>query len=409
LLNDNYEVTKRGSNGETVEYITNVDRLRILQKSDPSFKIVVPTYTVSKGGRIYDPKTYVQAMTTDFNSNLFFATVAVANHIENAFEKLMADKNFRTAWGNAPEADHYLFLASLAPLAINGGKGGATDTAVRLLNAVDSKSLEDYITGLPNAARGSTRRRGAEVGLRTMTELLDRAKSTPARSAAAPKPEAKKETLNVNPRVAIFTTYQPLLDQAAKDGFKFSNDVQANHKIYAASKKSGVKVPMKGEGYQVKEGKNLEAVMYPDALKTLENFAREFKKRSGGFGLVVTDLLRSPEQQDAISISKGTHPGGRTVDIADGWFLDRDGNMFSWADFSGSKPTRGPKADLIEKVLRPIMIRLIEEYQARGLMMAFDETEKGAIARGNTRSGGHWHVYIPLKTEGKPVGPLLED
>ena len=153
----------------------------------------------------------------------------------------------------------------------------------------------------------------------------------------------------------------------------------------------------------MKDSTGLDAIMYADALKILQRFAAEFKERSGGYSIVVTDLLRSPEQQDAISISKGTHPGGRTADIGDGRFIDPNGNEITWSE----KGKRGPHADVIEQKLRPVMIQLIEEYQARGFMMAFDETEKGAIARGRTKSGGHWHIYIPTRAQG-PVGALIK-
>lgn len=218
-----------------------------------------------------------------------------------------------------------------------------------------------------------------------------------------PQAEPQAQTLSEAPRVAIFTSYQPLLDRAAKDGFAFSTNVADNKRIYDAAKAAGVPVPMEGEGYRVKPYEGLDATLYADALAIVQRFAAEFKARSGGYSLSIMDLMRSPEQQDAVSISKGTHPGGRTADIADGRFIDPAGNEITWSE----KGRRGPHADEIENKLRPIMIQLLEEYQARGFMMAFDETEKGAIARGKTKSGGHWHVYIPTRAQG-PVGPLMK-
>ncbi|MEK9160014.1 MAG: hypothetical protein AAB383_04765 [Patescibacteria group bacterium] len=407
LLEDTFKLFLSGKSSQ----------LRDIQTSDPSFKFLVPQKKDFTGKKKtvtrYDDQDLVAAMITDTPSHSFYTIMAIAYHIELGFNVLINDLNFKKAWTSAPESERYLFIASFSAGAINNGRGdpdhnnGAYGAATALLKSVDSTALNPYIQAIPTAAADSvpvfklkkkgTVSRGAKKGAEAMEAMLRRASGMPER------PVTVSEILTNKPRVDIFTAYEPLLDRAARDGFAFSTNVGENQEIYAAAKAAGVPVPMEGEGYRVKPYEGLDATLYSDALVIVQRFAAEFKARSGGYSLSIMDLMRSPEQQDAVSISKGTHPGGRTADVADGRFLDPAGNEITWSE----KGSRGPHADLIEEKLRPVMIQLLEEYQARGFMMVFDETERGAIARGNTKSGGHWHVYIPTRAQG-PVGPLLK-
>lgn len=202
-----------------------------------------------------------------------------------------------------------------------------------------------------------------------------------------------------SPRVAILQVYSPMRERARREGFALSNDKESNRKIYAASKARGVKIPENGTGYERKAGPESEAILDADALKIFEQFANEFKAKTG-YGLTFTDALRTPEIQEKESpIQDSTHFTGRTLDIADGRYIAPDGSEITWSEFRpGHKPRRHPiNADIIEKNLRPAMIQLMEEYQARGFMMVYDETD----------GGGHWHVYIPVYNQG-PVGPVIK-
>lgn len=397
----------------------NGEKLRNMQAVDPSFTFLAPQkrqFEIKKGKKTttvtrYDDEEIVNAMITHLPSHAFYTVLAIADHIELGFNELIQDLGFKKAWDNASEKEKYLFMASFSASAINNGRGsekhnnGAYAVGPILLKRVEKgSSLAAYTAGIPEAAKESvsplkpgkrtTVSRGANKGFEAMHEMLRRIKNLPEVPQSTPVSPEPTEEIIEKPRTAISTSYQPLLDRAAEDGFRFSSNPAENKPIYDAAKRRGVKVPADGEGYRLKSNTSMEAVMDADALVVLRDFAREFKKRSGGYSLVITDLLRSPEQQDAISISKGTHPGGRTMDIADGRFINTSGKEITWSEKGG----RGPHADEIEKILRPVMIQLIEEYQASGLILGFDETERGAKARHpeqkNPRSGGHWHVYI---------------
>lgn len=406
------------------------DGIRTLQAQDTAIRILTPekksvmiTVTEGKGKKKkkvqkeiqrYDQADMVKAMITDADSHAFYTILTIAYHIELGFDVLMKDTQFKEAWRAAPASDKYLFMASFSASAINNGRGssehnnGAYQAAVELIERVNSSSLSAYIGAIPEAAKASvpitklgkqnTVSRGARKGYEAMTEMLKRVdpfviyvsagqpvSKEPQAPIAAPTAEAPK-------RVPVLMAYSIMRDRAISEGFPLSTTPEANRPIYMASKFRGIPIPETGEGYARKSGPESEAIMDADALKIFQDFAKEFKKRTG-YSLTFTDALRTPEIQAKESpIMDSTHFTGRTLDIADGRFWDPNGNEITWTDFSGKKPKRGPNADLIENTLRPAMITLLEEYQARGLMMAFDETS----------SGGHWHIYIP-KTYRGPV------
>jgi hypothetical protein len=120
-----------------------------------------------------DPKEFTQAILTDFSSQLFYSTLAIADHVQPAFEVLLSDKQGRTAWDNASEQEKYRFMASLAAAAINEGGGRIIETMGRIIDSEHSADLSLYTIKIQEKAALSTSRRGGKVGLGTMNALLE--------------------------------------------------------------------------------------------------------------------------------------------------------------------------------------------------------------------------------------------
>ncbi len=290
------------------------------------------------------------------------------------------------------------------------------DTIFVLSNAQNWRTWDDIDTAI--------RVPEAWVNVEKLTNLpqAEPQEKTPPTTVEAPEaPSAVQTRTNVEgpfvvdlvphkPRVALFAlSYQPLIDRAKADGMDLS-DPNKRALIYDNAVRNSVRVPAVGEGYHLKDDA-IDARMMETAYEVLQKFAAEFKKRSGGYSIVVTDLLRSLAQQDAISISKGTHPTGYSWDNADGRFYDPSGTEITWSVKVNGQWQRGPNADLIDKTLRPLLILMLEEYQAQGLMMVYNESEPGAKLRHpgetNPKSGGHYHVSVTASNRG-PVGPLMQ-
>lgn len=394
------------------------ETLRAIQMQDFSFTLSIPqrkTKTVKRGRKTetiayYDNQEIINAMITDLPSHAFYTILTIADHIELGFNELMNDSQFKRAWDSAPESERYLFMASFSAMAINNGRGspkhenGAYQTGVNLLKQVDSSSLTAYITAIPEAASDSvpwnkkskktTVARNARKGLEAMQEMLRRAQNLETVEEVAVIPEPVKPS-----RIPIYTDYDPMRRLAISDGYPISNDKEANRRLYAAALNNpdAVNVPEKHEYFFRKPNPDSVARMERDAYEIFVQFAKEFKTTTG-YTLSYTDVLRTPEYQDKMSpIDDSTHYTGRTIDIPDGRFLDPKGKEITWSVPDGKpkkgKPQkfkRGPDADTIEQKLRPALIELMEEYQARGYMMVFDETH----------GGGHWHIYIPKYREG---------
>lgn len=206
-------------------------------------------------------------------------------------------------------------------------------------------------------------------------------------------------------RVSIYEVYSPLRDRAIKDGYPISSDRKRNRALYEAAlvSSTSVDMPLSTPDYFRKPNPDSIAKIEQQALVVFEHIAREFKIRTGGYMLAYTDILRTPEYQDKMSpIDDSTHYTGRTLDIPDGRFRDPSGREMTWSvkktdeeiamlpknHKSIAEFKRSPDADQIEK-MRPILIQILEEYQAEGWVMAFDET----------KSGGHWHLYFPKQNK----------
>ena len=367
-----------------------------LQENDPSVDLIIPDAISKNQDGTYDikqTKVVADAMLADLPSQTFYAILTVSDHIQLGINELRKDQQFKKAWDDAAEEERYLFIASFSAMAINAGRGGAQSTALNLLKKVDSDSLTAYITTLPNAASGKTRKRGAEKGLEAMKEILLR-----AHKLQGEKPAEILVSGWGNLQIPISEDYSLMRDRAIADGYPLSSDKEKNRKIYEATlaNPATMELPSNHEFFFRKPNPDSIALMETDAYEVFLRFAKDFKK-STGYTLSYTDILRTPEYQDKMSpIDDSTHYTGRTIDIPDGRFKNPEGDEITWSVPTGKTDRKknpiskkGTHADEIEQKLRPALIQLMEEYQAMGLMMVFPEIN----------GGGHWHLYMPKREQ----------
>lgn len=161
------------------------DELVTAKATDPELKVFLPQPRTKKTGVFkkkqsapsydnVDPGEVAQALARDIDSSLFFATLCIADHTRLAFNELFAEgSRFPEIWEDASEEDRILFMASLAPLSINGGVGTGKKVAEALLANSDLKTLRVMAESMPGQTRRETASRGAARGFSTMEYLLD--------------------------------------------------------------------------------------------------------------------------------------------------------------------------------------------------------------------------------------------
>ncbi len=146
--------------GETFQNLQSSygKQITAVQAKDKSYQVIVPN--------VKNNDEYAKAMLVDFDSNLFYAQLAIYDHIELASNTLMKDPNFKKAWDKASEDERQTFVAGLAPAAINSGRSGASSKATKLLGQINSTKLSDYTDRLPDAFGGFAGR-GAACAAKT--------------------------------------------------------------------------------------------------------------------------------------------------------------------------------------------------------------------------------------------------
>ncbi len=180
-------------------------------------------------------------------------------------------------------------------------------------------------------------------------------------------------------RVALFSDTTLLFARATSDGLVLEGGKPQHEKNYAGVKAAGVTVPLVGDGYSIRE-KAGEPLVMPGVEKTLTEFAAEFKRLTEGYGVVIFDLLESPELR-----VNGLYFTGRSFNVSTVRFTGPDGQ-----ELDRDKQTSNIDA------LRAILLGLIEQYQFRGLMLGMQEEKRDYV-----------QVYVPKSNRG-PVGPVMK-
>lgn len=120
-------------------------------------------------------EAYLEAMVFDIDKQALTNQLIIIDHLSLGMAYLLKDTRFKTAWEKATPTEKTRFLGTLAPLAINGGRGVPPRAAKIALAANNSTDLDDYTESIGKIGEndvgdgiGSFAARGANVGYLTM-------------------------------------------------------------------------------------------------------------------------------------------------------------------------------------------------------------------------------------------------
>jgi len=141
-----------------------------IQDELPEYGLILP----AKANGEYNAEQQAMAQLTHVPSQLFYGSLAIAYHIERAFNTLMADSEFKASWDRSTYEDRTIFMAALAAMSINKGRGGGNNTAKSIVKLPARTTLAEYTTALGQVKHNGSKtgRRGATTGEASMRAMM---------------------------------------------------------------------------------------------------------------------------------------------------------------------------------------------------------------------------------------------
>lgn len=171
--------------------------------------------------------------------------------------------------------------------------------------------------------------------------------------------------------VQITRAYEEMKDRVIRDGFSMPTPVAAEA-IYEAAQKDSVELSSGAHYVVSKTSKEIKLVA--SAVPLLGELGDKFQEKAKGAKFVINKGL-SHGANVAGSTHDKLHLTGRVVDIAEGIFMDKQGEQI--------------KDSQRVKQLTAALKETLDEAQREGFILAVDETKGGA----------HFHIYFPKYIE----------